>query len=104
MSDEIPDRLCLHCLPDCGSTDYKAKVFVNPFPQCDVKTLGGSKFCDSNFKRVSPFQEKLRGQIINEYLSLIETDYYYDLPEYLDLLFEGTPASFNEFDKKFNRI
>ncbi len=37
MSNHIPDNLCSHCLPDCGSTVYKARVIVQPFDMCDIK-------------------------------------------------------------------
>jgi len=34
MSNEIPDNLCLHCLPECNATVYKPKITVVPFTRC----------------------------------------------------------------------
>ncbi len=91
MSNEIPHALCSHCLPDCKSTDYQAKVFVNPFVQCNEKNVGGSKF---DFKHVSPLQEKLKGQILDEYQLQTLNGFYETGSSYIDFLFEVSDDSF----------
>jgi hypothetical protein len=43
MSDEIPDNLCSHCLPDCTKTSYETKQTMTPFPYCNIRNIGANQ-------------------------------------------------------------
>jgi hypothetical protein len=39
---------CNHCLPDCDSTIFKARISSAPLQKCQLNSLGSSKFCNLN--------------------------------------------------------
>jgi hypothetical protein len=41
----VPINQCNHCLPDCKSTIFKARISSAPLQKCQLYNLGRSKFC-----------------------------------------------------------
>ncbi len=44
MFDEIPDDLCVKCLPDCSRAVYETSVTTDPLRECDSSSLGVRNF------------------------------------------------------------
>ena len=66
MNNKIPSDLCNNCLPDCKKTDYKSKINVLPFDDCDLSNLGISPYCKFINKKVLPMTNKLANQILKD--------------------------------------
>ena len=44
--EQIPDKTCDYCLPDCQQTIYETSITSAPFRRCDAKNLGTSLLCN----------------------------------------------------------
>jgi hypothetical protein len=44
----VPINQCNHCLPDCESTIFKARISSAPLRKCQLYSYGSSKFCSLN--------------------------------------------------------
>ena len=45
---QVPEEMCMHCLPDCSYTIYETSVASAPFRKCDLSSYGVSQFCSAN--------------------------------------------------------
>jgi hypothetical protein len=66
MSDEIPDNLCSHCLPDCIKTSYNTKQIAIPFPYCNLRNIGANQFCKLGKNKPLPMTDRFGKQINND--------------------------------------
>jgi len=112
MTNEIPDSICSHCLPDCDVLMYKPKIIVQPFDNCDASSLGVNKFCTFDFKYPSSLQSKIISQIQKEFQDP-ETLFFINFPEYLRIIetsaihirnrgfdvFKNVPKTYDSFSK-----
>jgi len=110
MKEKVPDSLCLHCLPDCSSTLYEAKVIAVPFKRCDRSNLGVSRFCQMITEQ--PMEENLLSQMLNEFTNVNFDGYNGNnrVPPYLEEIhtsfrrhgyniFKKSPLVYNAFEK-----
>ena len=65
MVTEIPDELCIHCLPDCRNIIYEPTVSAVPFSKCGFTNLGVSYLCNLNYDTL-PQPTKFSYDLIKE--------------------------------------
>ena len=66
IKDEIPDDVCLQCLPDCNRIIYQKSMSVQPFRICDEKNFGMSRLCSLENVELNP---QIWGKQVLEQLS-----------------------------------
>ena len=109
MIDQIPDNQCPQCLADCSVTFYEPTITVQPFDSCDASNLGVSQFCNFDFKKQLPMQDKLVTQMQNEFVNSNNGNIT-NLPNYIKSLksskrknrlnlFKNTKKFYDAFDK-----
>jgi hypothetical protein len=111
MPKNIPDSMCLHCLPDCSSTFYVPTINQVPLESCDASNFGVSKFCQLNLISHQPMLEAVTSQIIKEYQN-VDNGYYrtHKTPKYINTMdnsirnygfniFNKSPITYNAFDR-----
>jgi hypothetical protein len=79
MSDEIPDNLCSHCLPDCTKTSYDTKQTMTLFPYCNIRNIGANRFCKLGKNKPLPMTDRFGKQINNDE-DLEDSDYALNVP------------------------
>ena len=110
MSNQIPDKLCSQCMPDCSATVNEPTIITLPFDHCDASNLGVSRFCTYSQKNPLPMQEKLGSQIQNEFFDPQRRGSNNNAPDYISSLqssmrnyeydvFKKTSDSYDAFDR-----
>lgn len=79
IMDNVPDRHCEYCLPDCSTTLYHATITAAPFRRCDFKNLGVSRLCNFGQKIHPPIWGQ---QVLDQYKKELNVEVN-DLPEYV---------------------
>ena len=79
IMDNVPDRHCEYCLPDCSTTLYHATITAAPFRRCDFKNLGVSRLCNFGQKIHPPIWGQ---QVLDQYKKELDVDSE-NLPEYV---------------------
>ena len=84
--NNLPDKICSHCLPDCTSTVYETRVSTAPFRSCDHTNLGVSGLCDFENDGMNPAMWRQQVQV--EYNTLMG-----EIPEYVATNLHRMPST-----------
>ncbi len=82
MKNEISDKMCPQCLPDCSVTIYNPVITVEPLVTCNANNIGVNQFCNINLKQPLPMQMRLISQIQHNF-SNTSSGIFVNVPDYI---------------------
>ena len=67
LVSEVPSKNCSHCLPDCTTTTYQARISTSAFRMCDHTNIGVSSMCNMQDRTMNP--PLWSNLVTNEYMA-----------------------------------